>query len=127
MNPLLLGTFIISFLVTFIITPVWIRRAKRAKIVGNDMHKLGKKMIPEMGGICVIIGFLSGVFFYVAIQTFFFNVYGTALQIMAIVTTILIITMIGVFDDLLGLQMILQQSIIQDQLPEVLQQINQLL
>ncbi|MFH1849757.1 MAG: glycosyltransferase 4 family protein [archaeon] len=92
----------ISFLVTFIVTPVWIRRAKRAGLTGVDVHKLDKPQVAEMGGLPVLMGFLSGVLVYVAIGTFAYRSYGTSLQIMAIIASMLIIAIIGIMDDVLG-------------------------
>jgi len=102
MNVYLFLSLALSFAVTFWITPIWINRAQKAGLTGPDVHKPGFPQIAEMGGLAVMMGFLSGVLVYVAIRTFVFHGYGTSLQIMAIVASMLIITIIGLMDDILG-------------------------
>ena len=109
MEKLLFVSFAISFLVTFFITPYWIRRAKKAGLCGKDMHKLDKVDVAEMGGIVVLIGFLAGILFYVGIKTFLFNNKTTVLQIMALLATTLIVAIIGIIDDILGWKIGLRQ------------------
>ena len=102
MGWLLIFVFILSFSVTFISLPYWIRKAKRAGLVGKDMHKPGDVQIPEMGGICVVLGFLIGVLFYVAIRTFRFQTEVESIKIMAAAFTIALVAIVGVMDDVLG-------------------------
>jgi UDP-N-acetylglucosamine--dolichyl-phosphate N-acetylglucosaminephosphotransferase len=67
------------------------------------MNKSGKPYVAEMGGICVVAGFLVGVFFYIGIPTFYLNGGGsTASYIFACLCTLLIITLVGTIDDILG-------------------------
>jgi UDP-N-acetylglucosamine--dolichyl-phosphate N-acetylglucosaminephosphotransferase len=94
--------WVISFLVAFIFTPIWIRRAKKARLVGKDVHKPDHPEKAEMGGIVVVMGFGAGILAYIAIQTFWFRSYIASLEIMTILTSILIITIIGLMDDILG-------------------------
>ncbi|MBI5390613.1 glycosyl transferase family 4 [Candidatus Woesearchaeota archaeon] len=101
-NKLLFLTLGISFLVAHILLPFWIKRAKQAGLVGKDVHKQDHREIPEMGGICAMVGFLAGALAYIAIRTFGFHEIATNYPIMAIVATILIATLIGMVDDLLG-------------------------
>lgn len=109
MEKLLFVCFAISFLVTFLITPYWIRRAKRAGLCGKDMHKFDKIEIAEMGGIVVLVGFLAGILFYIGIKTFLYNNKTTVLQIMALLATTLIVAIIGIIDDILGWKIGLRQ------------------
>jgi UDP-N-acetylmuramyl pentapeptide phosphotransferase/UDP-N-acetylglucosamine-1-phosphate transferase len=39
-------------------------------IKSNDVHKEKKQLVPMGGGICVLLGLLSGIFLYIAIKTF---------------------------------------------------------
>jgi len=48
-----------SFLVTYLLTPVLIRRLRKEGIVGVDLHKVAKPKVPEMGGLAVLVGFIS--------------------------------------------------------------------
>lgn len=110
MHKILFLSLLLSFLTTFFITPLWIKKAKKAGLVGGDMNKSGKPEVAEMGGICVAAGFLVGVFFYIGITTFYFNGGGsTAPYIFACLCTILIITNVGMIDDILGWKIGLKQ------------------
>ena len=99
---MILACFILSFSVTFILTPKWIRVAKRIGLVGKDMNKYNKPEVAEMGGITVLAGFLSGIFLYIAINTFVFNLKSNLIYILALVSSVLIIGIIGILDDILG-------------------------
>lgn len=100
---------VISFLVTLITLPYWIKRAIRARLVGIDMNKYKKPKIPEVGGITVVAGIIVGILTYVAIKTFYFNSIQFVIEILAVVCTILIITIIGFIDDILGWKIGLRQ------------------
>lgn len=108
-EPILLLSFFISFVTTLLLLPYWIKRAKIAGLVGVDLHKLNKPKLAEMGGIIVVFGFLIGVLFYIGIRTFYFDNSDYILKILSILTTILIITVIGLIDDILGWKIGLRQ------------------
>lgn len=99
---LTLVTLFISFLVTVLITPYWIRRARHGGIVGKDMNKPDHRLVPELGGICVIGGFLIGVLIWIASRIFVYQVNHNISLVLATVTSILIATIIGLVDDILG-------------------------
>jgi UDP-N-acetylglucosamine--dolichyl-phosphate N-acetylglucosaminephosphotransferase len=102
---LLLGG--LSFLITFISLPSWIRRAKETGFVGKDFHKEHKE-VAELGGITVVLGAIISLLIYVAFETFYFN--GKSLSfLLAAIATILIATMIGMTDDMLGWRIGLRQ------------------
>jgi len=102
---LLLGS--ISFLITFISLPSWIRRAKKTGFTGKDVHK-GNSEVAELGGITIILGVVASLLIYIALETFIFK--GNSLNfLLAAITTILIATMIGMTDDMLGWQIGLRQ------------------
>ena len=93
---------LLSFLITLLVTPVWIRRAKKEKLTGKDIHKIKKTMIPESGGISVLVGFIIGVFLYVAIKTFFFGTEVNLINILGLLCVLFFAAIVGLFDDLLG-------------------------
>lgn len=95
--PIFLG-----FLITFISLPIWIKRAKRVGLAGKDMNKKSKEELAEAGGICVIMGFIFGVLIYIAIKTFYFNSNENVIEILALISTILMVSFIGFSDDILG-------------------------
>jgi UDP-N-acetylglucosamine--dolichyl-phosphate N-acetylglucosaminephosphotransferase len=94
--------FAISFIGTLFALPLWILRAKRAGLAGRDMHKPSHEEIAEAGGIVVLIGFLFAVFVYLALQTFYLQKQENFIAIFAILTSLLLIAIIGFLDDILG-------------------------
>jgi UDP-N-acetylglucosamine--dolichyl-phosphate N-acetylglucosaminephosphotransferase len=110
MHRILFLSLLLSFLSTFLVTPLWIKKAKKAGLVGRDMNKSGKPEVAEMGGICVAAGFLVGVFFYIGIITFYLNGGDfISLYLFACICTILIIANVGMMDDILGWKIGLRQ------------------
>ncbi|MFQ5800290.1 MAG: glycosyltransferase 4 family protein, partial [Candidatus Hydrothermarchaeales archaeon] len=101
MDYLLLSSFIASFAVTFLLTPLWIRAASRAGLVGKDMNKYEKPEVAEIGGIPVVAGFMAGVLLYIALSTFYFKQNSFLILVLASALTVLSITVIGIVDDVL--------------------------
>src|SRR3989344_5008233 len=101
MEFILLICFFLSFIITLLVLPIWIKNAIKMNLVGKDVHKLNEKKVAELGGVPVLLGFLFGVFTYVAIQTFYFNNYTKNMELMAIIASILIAAFIGLIDDIL--------------------------
>ena len=103
-NPLLFGTVIISFLVTLVLMPLWIKKAREIGLVWEDMNKpKQEKNVSGSGGIVAILGTLIGIFLYIAIQTFFFKSSdGNTIKIFAIVSSLSLVAGIGFIDDLFG-------------------------
>ncbi len=93
---------IIAFFVTYFSTPYFIKLLKLEGIVGYDLMKRGKPKIPEMGAPPVLFGFLGGIFAYIAAKTFLIGSINQTqlLHLMAAITTLIIITFIGVLDEL---------------------------
>ncbi|MFV2041126.1 MAG: glycosyl transferase family 4, partial [Candidatus Hydrothermarchaeales archaeon] len=109
MDYLLLTVFATSFLVTFFLTPLWIRAAPHAGLVGKDMNKYDKPDVAEIGGIPLVAGFTSGVLTYIAISTFYFKQNGFLVLILAALLTVLSIAIIGIVDDILRWKIGLKQ------------------
>lgn len=110
MNPLLLLCIAAGFLITLLSMPVWIRRAKSIGMVGRDMHKPNRPEVAEMGGICVVAGFVGSVFIYIGLETFYFSDVSHNIPILALLNTVLIACVIGIMDDVLGWKKGLRQS-----------------
>lgn len=104
MASLLLGSLLISFFLTIFTMPLWIRKVKRAGLIWEDMNKFGSpKNVAGSGGIVVVVAFVMGVFYYIAFRTFIVgDVNGVGNQIFALLSVILILTITGIIDDLLG-------------------------
>ncbi len=103
MEPLLIIPIILSFFVTFITLPYWIRKARQIGFVWEDMNKYGHPgNIAGSGGIVVIMGFVLGVLSYVAIKTFVLETNTTTVQIFVLLTSVLIAAIIAITDDIFG-------------------------
>ncbi len=102
MEPLILLSFAISFLVTLAVAKWWIPTAHRLGIVGKDMNKHAKPEVAEMGGIAVVSGFVAGVLYYIGLSTFYLGRGEFLIYTLAALSTVLIIFCIGLMDDLLG-------------------------
>ncbi len=100
---LTVSTLMISLMATLFVAPYWIRRAVRAKLTGKDKHKKTEVEVAEVGGLPVICGFLFAMLYYVAIRVFIYHKEdGVLIFLMAALLSILIATIIGVVDDILG-------------------------
>lgn len=97
----LIGTFFF----TLYLVPRWIFRARKAGLLGKDMHKEGYPVKPEAGGLPVICGFISGVLLYVAFKVILVGPVVYIIDIMAAITAVLIAAIIGLVDDILGWKM----------------------
>jgi UDP-N-acetylglucosamine--dolichyl-phosphate N-acetylglucosaminephosphotransferase len=84
--------------------PFWIKKAKKAGLVWEDMNKYGKpKNVASSGGIVVVIAFIIGVLYYVAVRTFVIkDLDSVNLYIFALLSVVLILSIVGLIDDLLG-------------------------
>ena len=103
MEIVLLISILISFVLTAIFLPKWNKKCNKVGMLWEDMNKYHKPGVASSGGIIVIMSFVLGVLFYVAIRQFLFkDVDGLSLDIFALLSVILILAVIGVADELLG-------------------------
>ncbi|MBI2044041.1 glycosyl transferase family 4 [Candidatus Pacearchaeota archaeon] len=84
--------------------PMWIQKAKARNLLWNDMNKFGHpKNVAASGGIVVVLAFVLGVLVYIGFRTFIVKEYdGEVIGTFALVTTLLILGLIGIIDDLWG-------------------------
>jgi UDP-N-acetylglucosamine--dolichyl-phosphate N-acetylglucosaminephosphotransferase len=97
--------FGVALVATFLSTMVLIRLCARAGIVGRDVNKPGQPEIPEMGGLAIVAGFCAGILFALGMMSFlhlFPQV--NMLLLLAVIATVLMLTLIGVVDDLLDMR-----------------------
>ncbi len=99
----LIAAAVLSFVVSYLIIPVFIRFMHATGIVGRDIMKRGRPLVSDMGGPGVMVGFLTGVFSYIAYEIFVPRGLPGLIYILASLNTILITTLIGVFDVLTAL------------------------
>lgn len=103
MNYLSLIPVLVSFFISFLSLPYWIKKCKSIGLVWEDMNKFGRpKSVASSGGIVVVMSFVLGVMSYVALKTFIFGETVKALEIFSLLSVILIFGIIGLVDDLLG-------------------------
>ena len=101
--------FLTIFVLTWLILPTWIKRAKKAGLLGKDIHKIKEKEVAEMGGIVVLLTFMIGIMGYIAIRIFWFHSNDYVTSIFAILSAVLIAGIIGIIDDILGWKIGLRQ------------------
>lgn len=99
----LVAAVVLSFAASYLIIPIFNRFMVAAGIVGRDIMKKSSKPIPDMGGPGVITGFVLGVFIYIGLEVFALQNTADLVNILASLNTILIITIIGIFDVLTSL------------------------
>jgi len=108
-NPLLISVLGISFASTIFFILWWIPKARRAGLVGEDMNKLHKPKIAEVGGLPVLFGFLSGVLLFIGHRTFIQGTTENLIEVLGVIATITIIAVIGIVDDILGWKLGIKQ------------------
>jgi len=101
---MLIGILLISFLASFVLFPAMIIRLKKAGIVGKNMNSAIQEEVAEMGGLVMVAGFGAGIFAVIAVKTFF-NIFPSVdlTSILIALSTILIVALIGIFDDLVSM------------------------
>ncbi|PKP58071.1 hypothetical protein CVT91_09300 [Candidatus Atribacteria bacterium HGW-Atribacteria-1] len=97
--------FLVSFIASFAGFPIIIPRLKRAGIIGKNMNSEKQEEIAEMGGLVIAAGFGAGIVFAIFLRTFFDQFLSVSLtSILAVLSTVLIVVIIGVFDDLISIR-----------------------
>lgn len=96
----LLISMLIALITTFFVTPHVMKFFYLAGIVGLDLHKREKPKLPTSGGVCVAIGILAGILSYIGIKTFVYGIEIEIIQLLALVSSVLIITFVGLLDDI---------------------------
>jgi UDP-N-acetylglucosamine--dolichyl-phosphate N-acetylglucosaminephosphotransferase len=101
---MLILILLISFIISFVLFPSMISRLKKAGIVGKNMHSAIQEEVAEMGGLVIVAGFGAGIFTVIAVKTFF-NIFPSVdlISVLVALSTILIVVLIGIFDDLISM------------------------
>jgi UDP-N-acetylglucosamine--dolichyl-phosphate N-acetylglucosaminephosphotransferase len=100
MLTILIASFFISALTSLVLTKYLIPFFEKNNIIALDLHKKKKPTIANSGGISVSLSLIVGLMFFVAVQTFIFRITEQIVYLFAAVLTIVLITIIGFFDDL---------------------------
>jgi UDP-N-acetylglucosamine--dolichyl-phosphate N-acetylglucosaminephosphotransferase len=101
MDGALYLTLIVSFAATWITARKWIRKAPEIGLLGFDMNKPGKPKVAEMGGICIVFGFVLSILIHIGMMTFLLH-RQDYVAILAVLCTVLSVCIIGMMDDFLG-------------------------
>ena len=104
MEQILLISIFVSFILTAIFLPRWIRKCHEVGLLWRDMNKIGKpKNVAASGGVVVVLSFVIGVLVYIGLNTFILNYSnGITQSIFAILCTVTILAIVGLADDLFG-------------------------
>lgn len=103
MEYVLLISVFISFVLCILFLPMWIRACKRIGLVWEDMNKFSRpKNVASSGGTIVIMSFVLGVLSYIALKTFLFGGQSKSLEIFALLSVVLIFSIVALIDDMLG-------------------------
>jgi UDP-N-acetylglucosamine--dolichyl-phosphate N-acetylglucosaminephosphotransferase len=97
--------FIVSFLISFIGFLIMIPRFKEAGIIGKNRNSLDQEEIAEMGGLVIVAGYSGGIIFIIFMKIFLELLTSVSLtSILAAFSTIAIVALIGIFDDLISIK-----------------------
>ena len=104
METILFIPILISLIVSIVFIPIWVKKCHKVGLLWEDMNKYSHpKNVASSGGIIVVMAFVLGVLFYIAIRKLIFNdIDGTIIQIFSLLSVILILAIVGLTDDLLG-------------------------
>jgi len=111
MEKILILPILLSFFITLFSLPLWVKRAKKAGLTGEDMNKNYKEYIAETGGVVVILAFVLGILSYVAIKTFYFKTTENIIEIFVMLISLLLIAFVAFTDDILGWKIGLNKKI----------------
>ena len=80
-------------------------RFKEAGIIGRNRNSLEQEEIAEMGGLVIVAGYSAGIILIISLKTFFdlFTLV-SLISILAAFSTIMIVALIGIFDDLISIK-----------------------
>ncbi|MBL7160290.1 MAG: hypothetical protein ISS93_00365 [Candidatus Aenigmarchaeota archaeon] len=100
MIEVIILVFVVSFFSGLVVVPRFMEFLKSSNIVGIDQQKEGKPLLPSSGGLPVAFGLLAGMMVYIALNTFLLKGPANLTILLAASSTILIISLVGILDDL---------------------------
>ncbi len=96
--------YAIPALITFFLTDFLTKKLqdffKRNNIVAIDFHKKKKPILPSAGGVPVAFGIVAGLLTFIGLKTFLEGIEEFTLHLLAALSSILLVTFVGFFDDL---------------------------
>jgi UDP-N-acetylglucosamine--dolichyl-phosphate N-acetylglucosaminephosphotransferase len=103
-NLVLIGAiFLSSAAIAALSLPPLIRKLISGGITGNDVNKEGRPSVAEMGGLAIVMGAIGSLLLAIALYTFL-NYQFNLVQMLAAMLTLMIIALIGTYDDLFDMR-----------------------
>ncbi len=97
---ILVVSFLISLITSLMLTKYLIEFFKNNNIVAFDLHKKNRPLLANSGGIPVVLSLILGLMFFIGFKTFILNDQTKIIDLFGAILTILLISIIGFFDDL---------------------------
>jgi len=97
---LLIVSMAVAFFTTFLIAPYFMQFLRAGGVVGLDLHKRDRPKLPTSGGTCVALGLLAGMLSYIGLTTFLEGTAAYTTDMLAVISSVLIIMFVGFLDDL---------------------------
>jgi len=97
---ILLLSMAVAFLTTTLIAPYFMQFLRAGGVVGLDLHKADRPKLPTSGGTCVALGLLAGLLVYIGLTTFIEGPMQHTTELLAVISSVLIIMFVGFLDDL---------------------------
>ncbi|MDD5650703.1 MAG: hypothetical protein PHF86_09885 [Candidatus Nanoarchaeia archaeon] len=101
---IILISSILGLILVFFSAKYIIKYLKRINLMVKDMNKKDKPLIPISGGIMVLAGVIFSLLAFIFIQTFIYKNSVYTISVFAALNTILLISLVGLIDDLLILK-----------------------
>jgi UDP-N-acetylglucosamine--dolichyl-phosphate N-acetylglucosaminephosphotransferase len=95
---------LVSMIATYFATKYAIRYFQFIGLMSTDVHKRNKPLVPCSAGIPMLAGMLVGLLVYIFMNVFIFGVNSDLAHLFAGITSIFIIALVGLFDDLNSVQ-----------------------
>ncbi|ABM81256.1 MraY family glycosyltransferase [Hyperthermus butylicus] len=92
----------IAGLLVLIIEPRWIRLALERGLAGRDMNKPDRRLVAEAGGVWVVIAAAFGLLVLEALYIYLAGTQYHIVEYFALITLLLLASIIGMLDDFLG-------------------------
>jgi UDP-N-acetylglucosamine--dolichyl-phosphate N-acetylglucosaminephosphotransferase len=97
---ILLLSMAVAFLTTLLISPYFMQFLRAGGVIGLDLHKADRPKLPTSGGTCVAFGLLAGMLTYIGLTTFLEGGLQYTTELLAVISSVLIIMFVGFLDDL---------------------------
>lgn len=96
----LLFAGLVSFFSVLFLTAPAKKFLERSGITGIDQQKKGKPKMATSGGVIVMVGMITGIFFFIWLNTFIFRYQINLVDLLAACCSIFLITFVGFVDDI---------------------------